>query len=647
MEKGYSIYEAFAALDEIEDEVDSFPTKKNNSRMIQEGKGFDLRNYDDVDKAAEFREKDKNTQDVTLEVIDADADALENMKSPEEYIGKMLLQCNTCKATTFVSFDDLEKSETDEDTYNMEMECPHCHGKGAGYLLIGQVGKSEEEPKVDNDEKEDEKAEFDNDLESEAEDQEGTDIIHNDDTEDKEGDSESFKWEDDGSDPLMDTDTSEDEDENTEDESKDESKDEEDESEEEDEEEKKKKKAKKEALEEAINNTPTQLTQPYKYFSAQEVKDEMSDLVPEMTYNKIVDSGLVDDFGDIVIPEGTKVEKVKEDEDYNYYKFVDYDIVLPVDKLLENQPMINDSSEIKEELTNEDVDLSEWTGSVDAFIHHFITENDSLRVNFYTEDGLSIASFEGDEEDAQEIPFTILSASVVKFSFTSAQIDINLTKDEQEYTVAKLFDLYNIDEDSENINFSVYMDDEPKDEIVGVEKLINKFGDEYIQLPFSVNELNLFIEGENIEPEEQGELGEVTKLEEDLINRIISENKLLTSHKERPNTRENFIAESIRLKEDLDIVYKNFVAKLPPFLQKDFKQVTGYKDKLDEVLEEYGYNRNNIQPYMEKQDDSVVVEPEPKKEIVKESFKPGEGLYESVKSRAELENLLKKDIDLI
>ena len=52
MEKGYSVYEAFAALDEIEDEVDSFPTTKKDSRVIQEGKGFDLRNFDDVDKAA-------------------------------------------------------------------------------------------------------------------------------------------------------------------------------------------------------------------------------------------------------------------------------------------------------------------------------------------------------------------------------------------------------------------------------------------------------------------------------------------------------------------------------------------------------------------------------------------------------------------
>ncbi len=640
MEKGYSVYEAFAALDEIEDEVDSFPTTKKDSRVIQEGKGFDLRNFDDVDKAAEFREKDKNTQDVQLEVIDPDADSLENMKSPEEYIGQMLLQCNTCKATTFVPFDDLEKSETDDEIYNMEMECPHCHGKGAGYTLIGQVGKSEE-PKVDNDEKSDDEASFENDLEDETE-QEGTDVINNDDTEDKEGDSDTFQWEDGGEQPIDDTDTSEDDDKDTEEDKEDKEESDgvkaDDTEEEESEEEKKKKKAKKEALEEAKNEAKEQLGRSYKYFSADEVKNEMHDLIPEMTYNKIVDSGLVDDFGDIVIPKGTKVEKLKEDEDYTYYKFIDYDIVLPVDKLLTNQPVIEKvGEEIKEEVTNEDVDLTEWTGSVDAFIHHFITENDKLSVNFYTEDGSKIASFDGDDEDAKEIPFTILSASVVKFSFTASQIDLNLTDSEQEYTVEKLFDMYNIDEDSANITFSIYEDEEYKEDLQGVEELINRYGKKNIQLPFSVNGLNLFIEGENIEPESDDNLGEVN-LEEELINTIINQNRLLVSHKDRPNTRENFIAESIRLKEDLDIVYRNFVTKLPEGIQIRFKETTGYKDRLDEVLAEYGYNRNNIQPYTVS-DDSMGT-PEVTKKVVEENFKPGEGLYESVKTRAELENVL-------
>ena len=157
MPKRMSDLDAFLALEDIEDEEIKMPLK--------EGKGFNVRDEKDMDKAEEFVNQD-NKKEVSLEVIDVDADSLEHLKNNEEYVGQMILQCNSCKANRFINAEDLVQSEGDEDTYNIEDECPHCHGKGNGFHLIGQVGKveSEEEPKFENDSLTDE-PKFDNEAE--------------------------------------------------------------------------------------------------------------------------------------------------------------------------------------------------------------------------------------------------------------------------------------------------------------------------------------------------------------------------------------------------------------------------------------------------------------------------------------------------
>ena len=152
-----TLLEAFAALEDLEDEEIQMP--------INEGKAFKLRDTADMEKAEEFLEE-QGKKEVSLEVIDVDADSLDHLKNNEEYVGQMILQCNSCRANRFISAEDLVESESDSEIYNIEDECPHCHGVGNGFHLIGQVGKvpEKEEASFENDSLTDE-PKFDNDVE--------------------------------------------------------------------------------------------------------------------------------------------------------------------------------------------------------------------------------------------------------------------------------------------------------------------------------------------------------------------------------------------------------------------------------------------------------------------------------------------------
>ena len=159
-----STFDAFVALNEILEEEKPSLKKKLKNKNLKEGVSVDLRSNDELEAAKKLRAEKKD--DTTLEVIDVDADAVDQIQNNDSYVGKMLLQCVSCKATRFMDIDDLKQDENDKDLYNLEDECPHCHHKGSGYSLVGQVGKTpdqeEEEPALDNDEASTEEAVFDN-----------------------------------------------------------------------------------------------------------------------------------------------------------------------------------------------------------------------------------------------------------------------------------------------------------------------------------------------------------------------------------------------------------------------------------------------------------------------------------------------------
>ena len=158
-----STFDAFVALNEILEEEKPSLKKKLKNKKLKEGVSVDLRSDAELEAAKKIRNEKKD--DTTLEVIDVDADAVDQIQNNDSYVGKMLLQCVSCRATRFMDIDDLKQDENDKDLYNLEDECPHCHHKGSGYYLVGQVGKTpeqEEEPTVDNDEASNDDAVFDN-----------------------------------------------------------------------------------------------------------------------------------------------------------------------------------------------------------------------------------------------------------------------------------------------------------------------------------------------------------------------------------------------------------------------------------------------------------------------------------------------------
>ena len=215
----YEISDAFLALKDIDDDaVEGMlrESRKAKEAYIHEGKAFSIQaGSKDMQAAREFLEEDAENGD-QIEVIDVDADTVDHIKKNSEYVGQGILSCNRCKANRFIDMDLLVASEADEELFNVDDECPHCHDAGAGYTLIGQVGKvqkdepaeaSEEPAALENDEAPEE-ATFDNDAaeESDAESEEEAEATP---AEDEEPDVDVFS--DDEEDDGMETTTSEDE----------------------------------------------------------------------------------------------------------------------------------------------------------------------------------------------------------------------------------------------------------------------------------------------------------------------------------------------------------------------------------------------------------------------------------------------------
>ncbi len=128
-----SMLDAFCALSDM---------GETDLPKIREGKSFDVNNSQHMDAAKQFRE-DHATDD-TLEVIDVNADDVAHLLDKKEYVGQVILSCKKCHAKKFIDMDKLVKSDADENLYNVDDECPNCHITGAGYELVGQVGKMED-----------------------------------------------------------------------------------------------------------------------------------------------------------------------------------------------------------------------------------------------------------------------------------------------------------------------------------------------------------------------------------------------------------------------------------------------------------------------------------------------------------------------
>lgn len=128
--------DAFCALSDI---------GESDLPKIREGKSFDVMNSQAMDAAKNFRDNDVGGDE--LEVVDVNADDMEHVLEKKEYVGQIILSCKKCHGKKFIDMDKLVKS--DDDTYNVDDECPHCHVEGVGYEIVGQVGEVEPQQEIE------------------------------------------------------------------------------------------------------------------------------------------------------------------------------------------------------------------------------------------------------------------------------------------------------------------------------------------------------------------------------------------------------------------------------------------------------------------------------------------------------------------
>ena len=133
-----NITDAFLALQQIDDDEALSMLKVKDNRKLQEGRVYSLANFNNaaMQEAKEFLENDKK-EETELEVIDADADAVEHLKNKEDYVGQVILQCNKCKANRFIDANKLVVDPDDDELYNVEDECPYCKADWPDGLVRG------------------------------------------------------------------------------------------------------------------------------------------------------------------------------------------------------------------------------------------------------------------------------------------------------------------------------------------------------------------------------------------------------------------------------------------------------------------------------------------------------------------------------
>lgn len=106
----------------------------------------DLSKEDKVKKAKKVLKDDKAERQETI--VDVDAETIDELK--DSYVGNAILRCPVCRTLIYKKPDDL-KQDGDNEIYNVDEECPHCHSQD-GFELVGQVAeltKDEAEAEVE------------------------------------------------------------------------------------------------------------------------------------------------------------------------------------------------------------------------------------------------------------------------------------------------------------------------------------------------------------------------------------------------------------------------------------------------------------------------------------------------------------------
>lgn len=590
-----SITDAFLALKDVYEDIDVKPSAKRKG--LKEAASVDVRNMEDVELAQQFKASDKKQEDSELEVIDVDADSIENLQDGKSYIGKMLLQCNSCKATRFVDVDKLAVDENDKDLYNVDDECPHCHNKGTGYALIGQVGKTQEDNPEDN-------AALDNDVNN------GEEAMF-DNTNEVEPQAEETPAEEK---PAEETSNNEDTKENT--------------------------------GETSYNET-----------SASDDTDELN--LPELGDEFDVDDVMEDDTeekSDNEDKKKVKKESLNEsddepdnddeyEDDDNEAAYAEDNIHLATSDYAAGQWL---------EGLDETLDMSTFEGSIANLIDTFTIEDNPVNIKLLNKNGSELGMYGSDD-----LPFNVKSQMMDTFNTDDNYLEVNVTENGDGTTVNDLFNYYRPDDDNQTTFVVTNVDTDEEEDFEDLTKFLEKYGDYYIDGALGLRTLNIYIadgdletEVEPLDDEEIEELGkenaekeEAEVTEESLIEEIINSYPGLKLNRiNNALSEEYFIADSIRLNEDIDLVYKNFVKPTNnEKLIEHFKSYTGYEDEVDKFLREHNISKEKYNDIIN--ENTTISKEIENNETNEKENQLTEKLLTSVKTRAELGEAINKLVE--
>lgn len=613
-EQDFNLIDAFIALDALDDE--------DVKGMIHEGKSFGVFSSD-LAEAKKFLEEEAS--EVELEVIDADADAMNHLKSKEDYIGQAIITCRKCLAPTFIDMDKLVPSDDDPEIYNIELECPNCHAEGSGFELIGQAGKvtkqesseteseesteaeateetSDEENNnqaaIDNDQSNNEEATFDNDLEEvEAENTESEDAdleeVEVDDTLDDEED-------DDG----METDESE-EDEDEEDIPK--LGDEYEESFEEDEED-------KVPIKEELNKYAAEAWLMNKVISSMNNEDAYfggwlyiwpdGESREECAYD-FGDKESFDELRDSFIRNYRRYHSdglfEPDDETIAYAQKQDELLGLrPIDILRRNPKPVREALDQKY--------------AADLFSSIIEPENIKTIVVYDVSDDKADPRvvFEGSFED---IPANINPSDFKAFNAADGHFVCNVDLEDTECPTCLDSMLGNFcDEDTDKISI---WDVNSCDEVFCGNKkdALDRYGKAAFVSFDAPAVLRVYIDNSGLLSKDELEGEEVTTDLDKLVANVIKANNLSEYKVNNSNTNEYWINECIRSNDDLDIIYEKFVKDLDEDLVREFKEVTGFKDELDKAIEKSGKKVEVVKDNLSEADEEAENDSEDKEKV--------------------------------
>lgn len=583
----YEITDAFLALRDIDDDaVEGMlrADKKARDAQIHEGKAFSIQaGSKDVEAAKQFLEEDAADGD-EIEVIDVDADTVDHLKKNTEYVGQGILCCNRCKTNRFIDMDLLVASEVDEEVFNVDDECPHCHDAGSGYALIGQVGKvqkeepaeapAEDEATIDNDAVDAEAAAFENDLEDETE-EPAEDEVPATDEEEPEIDTFAEEPEDDG----METNTSEDELDDLD----------------------------LPALGDEVNSDETEEDEDNVKESLQE--DVQMNAMAEEAWmmNRVIASMNNEEayYGSWLYlwPDGeTKEECAYDFGDREAFEELK-DKFIRTYKHYHADGLYNAEPEVVEYAHMMDGRLGlakiENLGPVESFVRESfecsvagdlfkaITSPENVDkiiiIDVSDEEGEPRKVFQGSRED---VPMNVMGSPCKSFDVADGYLSCNIDSDIENTNrpLSKALECFNDDKTDK-----VLIWDQAKGEEVfaGTKAdACDKFGNcEFVSFETpAVIRINISNPGilscdelEDAEPET-----DVTKL----IKKIIDANNLSQYKTDKPNTNEYWIRACLEENDDVELIYESFVRPTEDKdLIREFKAVTGYNNALEAAYE--------------------------------------------------------------